>query len=96
MNLAALETSTNGTTGTSVLASTPTTKITVTWNCNGSVSVTNATVGTTTDPTSSSSDSVRAQVDYSFHLITPLIGTLMGASGQIVHIRTDVRGRAEY
>jgi hypothetical protein len=69
------------------------TKIKLNWNCNGNVALTNATA-TSQDPTSSSSDSVRAQIDYSFQLITPFVGNLV--SGQTVHIRSDVRGRSEY
>lgn len=97
INTAALETSSDGTTSTSVLnnPSAPT-RITLTWNCRGPAAVTNAiaTASGSTDPTSSSSDSIRGQIDYSFRLITPFVGSLF--AGQTVHIGSDVRGRAEY
>ncbi len=74
------------------------TKIKLNWNCKGGAALTNSTVCPcppgTEDPTDSHSDSIRARVDYSFQLITPLIGSLLG--GQTVHIRADERGRAEY
>lgn len=97
VNTAALETSSDGTTSTSVLnnPSAPT-RITLTWNCSGPAAVTNAiaTSSGSTDPTSSISDSIRGQIDYSFKLITPFVGSLF--AGQTVHIGSDVRGRAEY
>ena len=99
VNLGALETSTNGSSTSSALNTTPATTITLTWNCQGNSAITNAAAGNTTDPTVSGSDAVRAQVDYSFTLITPFIGRLMypaPPATQAVHIRSDVRGRAEY
>jgi hypothetical protein len=69
------------------------TKIKLNWNCNGNVAQTNATA-TSQDPTNTGSDSIHAKIDYSFQLITPLIGNLVG--GQTIHIRSDVRGRSEY
>jgi Flp pilus assembly protein TadG len=77
------------TTGNAVLDTT----IKLDWHCSGNVALTNATASSQ-DPTNPHSDSIRAQIDYSFQLITPLIGGLVG--GQTVHIRSDVRGRSEY
>ncbi len=98
INTAATETSSDGTTNTSILKNTTgnvllDTTIKLDWNCNGNVALTNSTAGSQ-DPTASNSDSIRAQIDYSFHLFTPLIGDLVG--GQTVHITSDVRGRSEY
>jgi hypothetical protein len=70
------------------------TKITLDWHCIGNLAVTNSTAGTHQDPADSQSDSIRAQIDYTFSLITPFIGNLVG--GQNIHIRSDVRGRSEY
>jgi Flp pilus assembly protein TadG len=98
INQAATETSSDGTTGTSVLSNTSgnaslDTKIKLDWNCKSGAAVTNANA-TSQDPTNPNSDSIRAQIDYSFQLFTPLIGNLV--SGRTVHIRSDVRGRSEY
>lgn len=98
INAAATETSSDGTTSTSILKNTTgnvllDTKIKLDWHCNDNVALTNSTAGSQ-NPTDSNSDSIRAQIDYSFHLFTPLIGDLVG--GQTVHITSDVRGRSEY
>ena len=94
VNISAAESSTDGTTATSSMNNNPATTITLTWHCQGATAITNAQAGAITDPTNPGSDSIRAQVDYSFKLITPFVSNLFG--GQTIHIRTDVRGRAEY
>jgi len=94
INAAATETSSDGTINTSVLNNTTAhTKIKLDWNCSGAVALKNSTAGSQ-DPAVSNSDSIRAQIDYSFQLVTPLIGGIVG--GQTIHIKADVRGRSEY
>ena len=95
INVAALEASSDGTTSTSVLnnPSAPT-RITLTWNCNGAAAVTNAnaTSSGSTDPTVSSSDSIRGQIDYSFKLITPLVGSLFAGPDGSPRVRRQRTG----
>jgi Flp pilus assembly protein TadG len=81
----------------SVLKNTPATTIDLDWNCISGKAATNSNA-TSQNPTDNCnpkcSDSIRARIDYSFQLITPLIGGLFGS--QTVHIRSDIWGRSEY
>jgi hypothetical protein len=97
INQAALEASSTGLADGSWLNNNNTpnpTRVTITWNCDGGGKVLTNTTATSTDPSLTTSASIRVQIDYTFTLITPFMGSLLG--GQTTHIRSDLRGRAQY
>lgn len=93
VNTSALEATTDGTSGGSVLKNTPATTMTVTWHCNGSSAYTLASE-TTTDPGLVTTASITVHVDYTFQMITPFANNVLGT--QTLHITADETGRAEY
>jgi hypothetical protein len=101
INAAALEASSDGTTEGSVLNQpSAATKITFTFHCRlvpGPPSVykayTNKTAGSV-DPESLTSDAVRVELDYTFKVLTPLVGSLFG--NQVIHIKASNYQRNEF
>jgi Flp pilus assembly protein TadG len=90
-NAAALESSTTGSSSGSALSGGT---LSVTWHCVSSRAVTNSTNAGVTNPTSSASDSITAQITYNLRMLTPFANQI-SASGRIAITATAV-GRAEY
>lgn len=89
VNLAALESSSNGTPAGSRIAAG---SISVTFHCLANVAVTNATSNGSA-PSSAGSDSVTVTVTYTFSLVTPLVSAVVGATFPITFSSSE---RAEY
>jgi hypothetical protein len=98
INAAALEASRDGTTAGSVLNQpSAVTRVTFTFHCKPSVPdpvpYTNKTAGSV-EPESLTSDAVRVELDYTFKVLTPLVGNLFG--DQVIHIRASNYQRNEF
>lgn len=89
VNLAALESSSNGTPAGSVIAGGT---INVTFHCLGGLAVTNAT-SNGNGPSDPGSDSVTVSITYSFQVITPLLWPVVGPSFPITVSSSE---RSEY
>jgi Flp pilus assembly protein TadG len=89
VNLAALESSSNGTPAGSVIAGGT---IQVTFHCLAGVGVTNAT-SNGNGPSDPGSDSVTASITYSFHVITPFLWPVTGPTFPITVSQSE---RTEY
>jgi len=86
----ALESSSDGTVaGSSVGGAT----VSITWHCNDSSAITNATA-TTTDPANRGADSVTVTVSYPMGLVTPVLSNALNKSA--ITLYGSATGRVEY